>query len=578
MEGLEQAGIPGRTFLREALTNCNDPLAAIEDFQNENGILLPSLIPMLPLLDLHDVRRVDFHTSVLDELQDKLMGRIDALGKTDGLTEKQKKENEKRLKDLLQKSFPVLKTRIQPVIMTILKNLDHVDDKYLKQIVADRALYDKCDVVVKRQIWQEHQGLFGDEVTPLLNQYVQEKESMLLNHVEVTATFFSLSPRQRRQNEIIQKLVQMVGKNVLLYDTVVQFLRTHYLRTRNVHYCTLRVELLMALHDAEVQEITTMDPCHKFAWCLDACIREQNVDPKRSRELQAALEGIKKGKDQVLGDLSMVLSDPYAINFLAVTCMKIFNLLIGQDSLPREHATLTLALRLLNLGLHSWDILDCQMEKEPFFDPNLMLQFIPTLMSLMVDDQVRSVNSRLPPDDRESALAIIEHSGPVADIYQHFISNDRLATVLAVYYTFQVARQRDKLGIMRVLGTLANSNENKALENPFMHKLVSLFIPLNEEFTAEDYCTVVFDEFFLAVINHAEVAFHLMKLVLHVVNHLPVHRLEVLAKTISSLSLKGEKSQSLLLLVNEKIGERQAATDDQDTGKADEDLPIPMAH
>lgn len=72
---------------------------------------------------------------------------------------------------------------------------------------------------------------------------------MLFNHTETNAVFFTLKPRQRRQNEIIQKLVQMVGKNVLLYDTILQFLRTLFLRTKNVHYCTLRVELLMALHD-----------------------------------------------------------------------------------------------------------------------------------------------------------------------------------------------------------------------------------------------------------------------------------------------------------------------------------------
>ena len=32
-------------------------------------------------------------------------------------------------------------------------------------------------------------------------------------------------------------------------------------------------------------------------------------------------------------------------------------------------------------------------------------------MSLMVDDQVRSLNAKLPSDERESALTIIEHSG-----------------------------------------------------------------------------------------------------------------------------------------------------------------------
>lgn len=127
----------------------------------------------------------------------------------------------------------------------------------------------------------------------------------------------------------------MVGSSVRLYDMVLQFLRTLFLRTRNVHYCTLRAELLMALHDLEVQDIISVDPCHKFTWCLDACIREKNVDIKRSRELQGFLDSIKRGQEQVLGDLSMTLCDPYAVNFLATSAMKILNHLITNDSMPR---------------------------------------------------------------------------------------------------------------------------------------------------------------------------------------------------------------------------------------------------
>lgn len=55
----------------------------------------------------------------------------------------------------------------------------------------------------------------------------------------------------------------MVGRNVKLYDMVLQFLRTLFLRTRNVHYCTLRAELLMSLHDLDVGDICSVDPCHK---------------------------------------------------------------------------------------------------------------------------------------------------------------------------------------------------------------------------------------------------------------------------------------------------------------------------
>lgn len=64
--GLEVLGIPGGSYLREALTSCSDPLQAIEEFQVENGILLPSLRPMMPLLDLHGVKRLDFHISVME--------------------------------------------------------------------------------------------------------------------------------------------------------------------------------------------------------------------------------------------------------------------------------------------------------------------------------------------------------------------------------------------------------------------------------------------------------------------------------------------------------------------------------
>ena len=50
-----------------------------------------------------------------------------------------------------------------------------------------------------------------------------------------------------------------------LYDMVLQFLRTLFLRTRNVHYCTLRAELLMSLHELDVGDICSVDPCHKVA-------------------------------------------------------------------------------------------------------------------------------------------------------------------------------------------------------------------------------------------------------------------------------------------------------------------------
>ncbi|KAL1418138.1 hypothetical protein MTO96_026155 [Rhipicephalus appendiculatus] len=289
MDGREHACLPGREALREALTNCTDPMRAIEEFQEENGILLPSLRPMLPLLDLHGVRRLDFHTSVREELKGRLMKQIESLANQEG------REKQKKLEEMLERSFPFIKVpALRPVVMCLLRNMKCVDQKYIKLLVSDKSLYRECDIQVKRQIWHDNKDLFAEEVLPLLSEYLNEREEALWG---------------------LTRLLAMVDRSLVLYDMLVQIVRTVFRRTRNTHYCTLRVELLMALHDLEVQEITAVDRSHKFTWCLDACIRERNMDEKRSRELQSILE-IKRGQEELLCDLAMTLCDPYAINFL----------------------------------------------------------------------------------------------------------------------------------------------------------------------------------------------------------------------------------------------------------------------
>nr|XP_029718195.1 negative elongation factor B-like [Aedes albopictus] len=525
--GLEEVNVPGQAYLREALSCCDDPLKAIENFQLENGILLPSLRPMLPLLDLHGVRRLDFHTSVLEELRDKLIAHINEVGAKEG------RERDRKLKELLVKSFPVVRVKaLRPVVMCILRNTSHIDDKYLRILVRDRELYQDTDTEVKRQIWRDNQSLFGDEVSPLLSQYIREKEHILFDHLNLNNLFFTPTPKVRRQGEVVQKLAHMIGNSVKLYDMVLQFLRTLFLRTRNVHYCTLRAELLMALHDLEVQDIISVDPCHKFTWCLDACIREKNVDIKRSRELQGFLDNIKRGQEQVLGDLSMTLCDPYAINFLATSAIKILQHLINNEGLPRDNTILILLLRMLALGLSAWIMIDSQDFKEPKLDSQVVTKFLPALMSLMVDDQVRNLHSKLPPDERESAITTIEHSGPAPDAVEAYIQESSVASILAMYYTLHTARQKDRVGILRVMAILASCKDDRAYEDPFLHSLIALMIPMSEEFANEDFCTGLFDEFLFAGLTRDNVTRHMLKLLWYIHAKLPQARLQTLLKAL----------------------------------------------
>lgn len=61
--------------------------------------------------------------------------------------------------------------------------------------MRDRDLYNDTDTEVKRQIWKDNQSLFGDEVSPLLSQYIKEKENVLFDHNNLTNLFFTPSPK-----------------------------------------------------------------------------------------------------------------------------------------------------------------------------------------------------------------------------------------------------------------------------------------------------------------------------------------------------------------------------------------------
>jgi hypothetical protein len=65
----------------------------------ENGILLPSLRPMLPLLDLHDIRRLDFHNSILDVGYQKNKFTWSKLTSFSGITRKVDQPNKRNRKE-----------------------------------------------------------------------------------------------------------------------------------------------------------------------------------------------------------------------------------------------------------------------------------------------------------------------------------------------------------------------------------------------------------------------------------------------------------------------------------------------
>ncbi|GAB1598257.1 negative elongation factor B-like [Argonauta hians] len=547
--GLEDLGMAGGEFLREALTNCSDPLLAIEEFQSENGILLPSLKPALPFLDLHGMRRLDFHTSVVEELRDKLLQKISNLANSSD------EERFKKLEALLQKCYPAIKVKtLRPVVMCILKHLPEIKEDYLVQIAANRQYYDEAATEVKRQIWQDNQSIFGDEVSPLFSQYIKEKEDTLLGHENSSSVFYMPSPRMRRQGEVVQKLVLMIGRSLQLYDMVLQFLRTLFLQTRNTHYCTLRAELLMALHDLEINEICSVDPSHKFTWCVDACVRERFVDTKRARELQGFLHSIKQNQEQLLGDIAMILCDPFTLHTISLSTVKALQHCINSELLPRDNNDLILLVRLMALGFAAWDMIDSQVFKEPKLGPEIFSKFLPYVVNMLVDDQLRSLNARLtdtPP---------VQVAAPPA-LFLTVLKLTNVGSMIVMYYTLQVTRQKDKLAVMSSLPTLTHCESDRAFDETFLHTLVSYLITMTEDFSQEDFCIAVFDDFLIPGIKiKLNVVRHILRLLWYIYAKLPPPRLKSLMTVVTSNYENCDEARTLYLLLEERITAHQPSS------------------
>ena len=118
---------------------------------------------------------------------------------------------------------------------------------------------------------------------------------------------------------------------------------------------------------------------------------------------------------------------------------------------------------------------------EPKVDTHLVTKFIPALMSLIVDDQVRSFNAKLPEEERETAAIVIDHSGPPPEAFQHYCEENTVAATLAMHYTLQTSKNKDKTGIMRVLGILANSVKSHPFEDVFLHCLITDLIKVTRQ-------------------------------------------------------------------------------------------------
>ena len=184
-------------------------------------MLLPSLRPALPLIDLHDIPRRDFHQSLIDVLKDQLRTCLDNVCKEQIQSPSKSKDPSAKVKSeidmennpvilsLVEKNFVLIEFEpLQDILFDALSRLPQIPEEILTKIETNKAVYrhSLCKLSVKRQIWQKNQNLFGEEISPLLSEYIKTKESVMYSTSD-QSTFMSSVPKMRRQGSVVKRLI-----------------------------------------------------------------------------------------------------------------------------------------------------------------------------------------------------------------------------------------------------------------------------------------------------------------------------------------------------------------------------------
>ena len=107
---------------------------------------------------------------------------------------------------------------------------------------------------------------------------------------------------------------------------------------------------------------------------------------------------------------------------------------------------------------------------------DLVLKFLPALMSLLVDDQMRIVNRRLNDTADDTDLKSIP------PFLLKYIRRNKIGATLILYYVLHVTSKRNKEALARILPNIVKTESDLSFNDIFLHPFVAQLSVLLEEF------------------------------------------------------------------------------------------------
>eukprot|EP00005_Dracoamoeba_jomungandri_P000959 CAMPEP_0174254276 /NCGR_PEP_ID=MMETSP0439-20130205/3609_1 /TAXON_ID=0 /ORGANISM="Stereomyxa ramosa, Strain Chinc5" /LENGTH=288 /DNA_ID=CAMNT_0015335767 /DNA_START=1046 /DNA_END=1912 /DNA_ORIENTATION=- len=164
------------------------------------------------------------------------------------------------------------------------------------------------------------------------------------------------------------------------------------------------------------------------------------------------------GGEAVLGDLGMIINDPYATHTLLRNIFSLLSQAILHEELPMNMPNLCYISQLLSLGLSAGEMIEHQKFTVPNGDKEVVRLFYPMLLAKMVDDMLREEDEE--PELNPALLKLFE--------------NNLLARKVTLFYVLKRVEEKD---VEVVKQFLEHVSDHMVTEEPaFIQSLVTLLI------------------------------------------------------------------------------------------------------
>ncbi|KAG0244567.1 Cofactor of BRCA1 [Actinomortierella wolfii] len=434
------------------------PGQAIVQIQEKCGLNLPDIQAIYPLLDHHGRSRYDVHSSCMKALKAKLLQKLES-APIDGA----------RFDSILRSMLPYIEVEgLQDLPLALLGRFpDRMSDSIIDKIAENDDLFRAAPQEVKRRIWLAHPSKFRDDVIPIVKAYrtdpniIRMAKDMSIDQPAKVIT-------QRRAHPSIKQLMDIVGGNLNLYNHIGTYLRSLFIQTNDAVYCTLRFDLLMAMHEANLGSITKVDPCHELVWNLDACNRTLSMDDRRVENIRKFFDKVSRD-DPVHGDIAMILNDPFTSNMITSRLLTQMNDTTQKGKLPHSDSSLIWTATTLNLGAHARRIIQQQKFRIQRVDPNVTDKFFTTLSNCILDDTLGQLRQEVDENTHTEEVQFTEDNLIALD-------DSEVARKLLCHYILNRLHHTDIHALTRTLPTILTSLRRNRNYDPQSMTLDSLHV------------------------------------------------------------------------------------------------------